>query len=134
MSGLVLKLSCVDAHGIVARVSNYIADFGGNLHELNQFSDRDQGKFFARFEIETPNLSVDTQTFIDGFREIGDSLNAEWHFRELPYKMKTALLVTKTDHCLNEILAKTEIGEIPIEITSIIGNRDHCEHLSLIHI
>jgi len=130
MSGLILKLSCADAHGIVARISSYISDFGGNLHELNQFSDRDEGKFFARFEIETPNLQVDTQTFIDGFKVIGDSLNADWHFRELPYKMKTALLVTKTDHCLNEILAKSEIGELPIEITSIIGNRDYCEHIA----
>ena len=130
MAGLILKLSCADAHGIVARISNYIADFQGNLQELNQFSDQDQGKFFARFEIDTTNLSVDIRTFKEGFAAIGESLKADWHFRELPYKMKTALLVTKTEHCLNEILAKTEIGELPIEITSIIGNRDHCEHIA----
>ncbi len=37
--------------------------------------------------------------------------------------MKTAVLVTKTDHCLNEILWRAELDELPIEITSIIGNR-----------
>ncbi len=130
MAGLILKLSCADAHGIVARISNYIADFQGNLRELNQFSDQEQGKFFARFEIETENLAVPVEDFISNFNEIGDSLKAEWHFRELPYKMKTAILVTKTDHCLNELLAKAEIGELPIEITSIIANRSSCEHIA----
>jgi formyltetrahydrofolate deformylase len=40
--------------------------------------------------------------------------------------MKTAVLVTKTDHCLNEILWRAELDELPIEITSIIGNRPNC--------
>jgi len=40
--------------------------------------------------------------------------------------MRTAVLVTSTDHCLNEILWRTKLGEMPIEITSIIGNRETC--------
>ena len=40
--------------------------------------------------------------------------------------MRTAVLVTKTDHCLQEILWRTGLGELPVEITSIIGNRPHC--------
>ena len=44
--------------------------------------------------------------------------------------MRTAVLVTKTDHCLNEILWRTKLGEMPIEITSIIGNRDTCKSIA----
>ena len=40
--------------------------------------------------------------------------------------MRTAVLVTKTDHCLNEILWRAQLGELPVEITSIIGNREDC--------
>jgi formyltetrahydrofolate deformylase len=90
--------------------------------EFNQFSDQ-LGRFFARLEIETSDLDVDVQDFIDGFGTLGRSLQANWHFRRLPYRMRTAVLVTKTDHCLNEILWRTELGELPVEITSIIGNR-----------
>ena len=44
--------------------------------------------------------------------------------------MRTAVLVTKTDHCLNEILWRAELDELPIEITSIIGNRDNCRGIA----
>ena len=39
-------------------------------------------------------------------------------------------LVTKTDHCLNEILWRTKLGEMPIKITSVIGNRDNCQKIA----
>lgn len=61
---------------------------------------------------------------------MGRSLRADWHFRVLPYRMRTAVLVTKTDHCLNEILWRAQMGELPVEITSIIGNRTHCKELA----
>ncbi len=124
--GLILKLSCFDQPGIVAKIANYVAGHRGNLVEFAQFSDQLGGKFFARLEIETTNLDVEVQDFIDGFGTLGRSLQANWHFRKLPYRMKTAVLVTKTDHCLNEILWRAELDELPIEITSIIGNRGNC--------
>ncbi|MES2476642.1 MAG: formyltetrahydrofolate deformylase [Verrucomicrobiota bacterium] len=128
--GLILKLSCHDQPGIVAKVAGYVAGHRGNLIEFAQFSDQLGGKFFARLEIETSGLDVDVQDFIDGFGTLGRSLQADWHFRRLPYRMKTAVLVTRTDHCLNEILWRTELDELPIEITSIIGNRPDCRAIA----
>ena len=124
--GLILKLSCPDQPGIVAKIANYAAGHRGNLVEFAQFSDQLGGKFFARLEIETSDLDVDVHDFISGFGTLGRSLQATWHFRKLPYKMRAAVLVTKTDHCLNEIIWRTELGELPVEITSIIGNRENC--------
>ncbi|MFY7817299.1 MAG: formyltetrahydrofolate deformylase [Akkermansiaceae bacterium] len=128
--GLILKLNCPDQPGIVAKVASYVASSSGNLVELAQFSDSLGGKFFARLEIDTRGLSGSLQEFIDGFGELGRSLQAEWHFRALPYRMRTAVLVTKTDHCLHEILWRAQMGELPVEITSIIGNRKDCRDVA----
>jgi formyltetrahydrofolate deformylase len=128
--GLILKLSSPDQPGIVARIASYVASHRGNLIEFSQFSDRLGGKFFARLEIDTTDLDVDVADFTNGFGTLGRSLQASWHFRTLPYKMRTAVLVTKTDHCLNEIIWRTELNELPVEITSIIGNREHCRPLA----
>lgn len=125
-AGLILKLTCPDQPGIVAKVATYVAGHRGNLVEFAQFSDKLGGKFFARLEIETSELDVDTEDFIDGFGTLGRSLKAEWHFRRLPFRMRTAVLVTKTDHCLQEVLWRAELHELPVEITSVIGNRDVC--------
>lgn len=125
-AGLILKLSCPDQPGIVAKVATYVAGHRGNLVEFAQFSDKLGGKFFARLEIETSELDVDTEDFIEGFGTLGRSLKADWHFRRLPFRMRTAVLVTKTDHCLQEVLWRAELNELPVEITSVIGNRDVC--------
>ena len=128
--GLILKLNCPDQQGIVAKIASYVAGNAGNLVEFAQFSDALGGKFFARLEIDTRALEVDIEDFVEGFGTLGRSLRAEWHFRTLPYRMRTAVLVTKTDHCLNEILWRAEMGELPVEITSIIGNRTDCQEVA----
>lgn len=128
--GLILKLNCPDQQGIVAKVASYVAGHQGNLVEFAQFSDSLGGKFFARLEIDTGSIDVELNDFIEGFGTLGRSLRAQWHFRALPYRMRTAVLVTKTDHCLNEILWRAQMGELPVEITSIIGNRDYCQGMA----
>lgn len=130
IDGLILKLSCSDKPGVVAKIARYASEFDANLIEFNQFSDSERDKFFARLQIDTSKLQVPIEDFIAGFEVLGKSLDADWHFRRLPYKMRTAVLVTRTDHCLNEILWRTKLGEMPVEITSIIGNRKDCHEIA----
>jgi len=125
-SGLILKIDCPDRSGIVAKLASYASLHGGNLIEFSQFTDTRGGRFFARLEIDTADLDVEEDDFIAGFGTLGRGLDARWHFRKLPYRMRTAVMVTATDHCLNEVLWRTQLGELPVEITSIIGNRDTC--------
>ena len=75
-------------------------------------------------------MTVGVEDFIAGFEVMGKEVGGKWHFRRLPYKMRTAVLVTKTDHCLNEILWRTRLGEMPIEVTSVIANREDCRELA----
>lgn len=128
--GLILKISCPDKPGLVARIASHASEFKANLVEFTQFIDRDSGTFFARLEIDTGSLEIAVDDFIASFEVLGRAIQAEWHFRRLPYKMRTAVLVTKTDHCLNEVLWRTGLGEMPIEITSVIGNRDDCREIA----
>ena len=128
--GLILKLKCPDKPGLVARIASYASEYRANLVELDQFSDREEKKFFARFEFDLSELAVSLNDFKAGFEILGRALEAEWHFRERPYRMKTAILVTSTDHCLNEILWRTKIKELPIEVTSVIGNRETCRSIA----
>lgn len=129
-SGLILKLSSPDQPGIVAKIASFVAAHRGNLIEFSQFSDQIGKKFFARLEIDTTGLDIDIEDFKSGFAPLARELHANWHFRNLPYRMRTAVLVTKTDHCLNEIIWRAELNELPIEITSVIGNRATCHAIA----
>ena len=100
--GLILKLSCPDKPGLVARIASYASEYQANLIEFNQFTDRDRNTFYARLEIDTSKLEISQEDFMAGFSVLGKSLDADWHFRRLPYRMRTAVLVTRTDHCLTK--------------------------------
>ena len=128
--GLILKITCPDKPGLVAKIASHASESQANVVEFTQFADGDGGKFYARLEIDTESLIVSVDAFIESFEKLGKEIEADWHFRRLPYRMKTAVLVTKTDHCLNEILWRTGLGEMPIEITSIIGNREDCREIA----
>lgn len=128
--GLILKLSCPDQSGLVARIAGHVSEYQANLVEFNQFIERARKIFFARLEIDTGGLEVPVDDFIASFEVLGRAIQAQWHFRRLPYTMKTAVLVTKTDHCLNEILWRAKLQELPIEITSVIGNRSDCREIA----
>ena len=128
--GLILKVSCPDKPGLVARIANHASEYRANLAEFTQFIDRDRGTFYARLEIDTRSLEIPVDEFVASFEVLGRAIQADWHFRGLPYRMRTAVLVTKTDHCLNEILWRTGLGEMPIEITSVIGNREDCREIA----
>jgi len=65
----------------------------------------------------------------EGFAVLAKSISAEWHFRRLPHKTRTAILVTKTSHCLNDLIWRAQNGELPIEITSVIGNQRACQEV-----
>ncbi len=123
---LVLKLSCPDRPGIVAKIANYVASHGGNLLEFNQFTNAVDAKFFARIEVDTDALDVPPESFVRGFEVLAESLQANWNSRQFPALLPTAILVTKTTHCLNELLWRVAEGDIPLRITSVIGNRTDC--------
>ena len=74
--GLILKIDCPDRPGLVARIAGYVSDHQGNLVEFNQFTDTANERFFARLEIDTSGLDVETDDFVGGFGTLGRALEA----------------------------------------------------------
>ena len=84
--GLILKIDCPDRAGLVAKIAGYVSEHEANLVEFNQFTDAVRSRFFARLEIDTSGLKVETDEFVRGFGTLGRLLEAQWHFRRLPYR------------------------------------------------
>jgi formyltetrahydrofolate deformylase len=125
----ILTLSCPDRPGIVARVSTYLFEVGGNILEAHQFDDIETGRFFMRVV-----FAADSARFAEikaGFAAIAEEFGMSWRLRQRGEKRKVMLLASKFDHCLADLLYRWRIGEIPMEITGIVSNhaRDTYHHL-----
>jgi len=116
----ILTLSCTDRPGITARVTGYLYENGGNILEAQQFNDEAGGLFFMRVEF-APG-TADADALRAGFAAIADEYGMTWQMRGRESRRKVALLVSKFDHCLGDLLYRNRIGELNMDVVAIIGN------------
>ncbi|MFK0569738.1 formyltetrahydrofolate deformylase [Endozoicomonas sp.] len=119
-----LLVSCPDATGIVATVSDFIARNGGWIVEANHHSDPVTGRFHMRNEIKAESLPFSVDEFKDRFFPIADKLNLDWRITDSGIAPKVALLASKEAHCLSDLLYRWRSGDLKIEIPCVISNHE----------
>lgn len=119
-----LKLSCPDQVGLLARISGWIAERGGNLVAVHQFTDSEARWFFTRMEIDSSTLRDELPQLRDAFRPLAEKLGAEWTLRSAETRLRVVLMVSKLGHCLADLLWRWRAGELAFEIPCVIGNHE----------
>jgi formyltetrahydrofolate deformylase len=116
----ILTLSCRDTPGITARVTGYLFEKGGSILEAQQFNDQDEGSFFLRVEYDPG--STDPADYAAGFGAVAADYGMQWRMSAKAARRKVLLLVSKFDHCLGDLLYRSRIGELAMDVVGIIGN------------
>jgi len=124
MHTTLLKVSCPDRVGLLARIANFVAEQGGNLKEVHQFTDPVEGWFFARLEIETHTLRCDVGSLRSAFTPLASELQAEWSVRSAETRPKVVLMVSKLGHCLADLLWRWRSGELGFDVPCVISNHE----------
>jgi formyltetrahydrofolate deformylase len=118
----ILTLSCANKPGIVAKVSTALFDGGFNILDAQQFDDTLTGSFFMRVEFNAANAEADIEALRKGFAALADSLEMTWSMRPADRKKRVALMVSKFDHCLADLLYRWRSGELPMDPVAILAN------------
>jgi formyltetrahydrofolate deformylase len=117
-----LTLSCPDRPGLVAAVSSFLANNGCNILESQQFNDVDDRQFFMRVKFEMLPSAPDAATLRTAFSGIGAAQQMNWQIRDCDAPRKVLLMVSKFDHCLEDLLYKVRVGELKMEVVAIASN------------
>ncbi|MGF1634081.1 MAG: formyltetrahydrofolate deformylase [Phycisphaerae bacterium] len=123
-----LLIWCPDRRGIIAAVTSFLARHGANILDADQHTDADDGSFFMRLEFEG---RVDLDAV--GWPALAGEYGMEWKLAEAGRKKRMAVLVSKQDHCLQDLLWRTSIGEWHAEIACVISNHPDCGALVATH-
>jgi formyltetrahydrofolate deformylase len=118
----VLTLSCPDRPGIVSAVSTFLAHNGQNILDAQQFGDIETGHFFMRVVFTAADLAVELSALQTGFGAIAERFGMAWQMRDRAARRRVMLLVSKSDHCLVDILYRWRTGELPMTPTAIVSN------------
>lgn len=124
-----LLVTCPDRPGIVAAISNFLYNHGANITALDQHStDPEGGTFFMRMEFTTPHLDLSQPVLERSFQEaVADRFDMDWwiHYTAEPKQM--AIMVSKYDHAMLEVLWRWSRDELPAEVTRVISNHPDLE-------
>ncbi|WP_460218400.1 formyltetrahydrofolate deformylase [Psychroserpens sp. MEBiC05023] len=121
MKKITIQIHCKDQSGIIASVTSFIAQNDGNIVYIDQHVDREQDIFFMRIESEFKSFVMNT--FTTNFQEhLVERFHMKWRIYNAEDKLKTAIFVSKYDHCLYDILGRYNSGELHCEIPFILSN------------
>ena len=122
----VLSLGCPDTTGIVARISTFLTDVGGWIVEAAYHADADTGWFFTRQAVRASSVSMSIDELRERFKAVAAEIGpeTEWTLHDSGAPKKIVLLVSKEGHCLHDLLAAPRGGELPAEISAVIGNHE----------
>ncbi|CAM4124084.1 formyltetrahydrofolate deformylase [Kibdelosporangium persicum] len=118
----VITFGCPDRTGIVARISQFLADAGGWIVEAAYHTDQDTGWFFTRQEVLAGSLPFGMDALRAQFAEVAAELGGEWTVTDTGERRRVVILVSKEGHCLYDLLGRVASGELDIDIPAVIGN------------
>ena len=119
-----LLIGCADRPGIVAGVSGFLFERGANVVSSHQYSsDPIGGRFFLRTEFFLEGLVDRAQAFREEFEhEVAGRFGMDWEIRWWGERRRIAILVSRYDHCLVDLLWRWRRGELDAEIVAVISN------------
>ncbi|MEU6413871.1 formyltetrahydrofolate deformylase [Microbispora sp. NPDC046933] len=115
----VLTLSCPDRPGVVAAVSGLLAGKGCNIIESQQFGDPVEQRFFMRVQFSS---GCSTDELRAAFASLAPEFAMELQLFDLAVRTRALVLVSRFDHCLNDLLYRVRSGLLPIEIVGVVSN------------
>ncbi len=118
-----LLIHCDDQPGLVASITQFIHAHKGNILDLDQHTDKDHKKFFMRVAWETDAFTLPQADIGPRFQaEVAEPFAMQWQLSFSEQRPRMAVFVSKMFHCLYDILAQHQAGELQVEIPLIVSN------------
>jgi len=124
-----LLITCPDKPGIVSAVSSFLYNHGANITDLDQHATAPEGgTYFMRLEFQTPHLDLSRNVLAKTFGDaVATRYNMDWRISYAADLKKMAILVSKYDHAMLELLWRWSRGGLPCDIACVISNHPDLE-------
>jgi formyltetrahydrofolate deformylase len=124
-----LLLACPDRPGLIARVSGFLAESGLNIVDVDQHSSA-EGRFFMRMVFDRVPDAERENLELRFAREIGEPFEMDYEFHQTVQVKRVAIMVSREDHCLSDLLWRWRNGDLGGELAMIVSNHpDHADQV-----
>jgi formyltetrahydrofolate deformylase len=122
-----LLVSCPDQKGIVAALAQLLYGHGANILDADQHTDAAAGVFFQRIRFDLSELRTDRTALEQAIREVAQRLRMDWRLAYAGTPKRVAIFVSRTDHCLYDLLLRHRAGELACDVPLVVSNHSALE-------
>ena len=127
----ILTATCDSRMGTVAAVSGFLASRQCYITAMQQFDDVLSGRFFLRTTFfGEPGRTPDLAGLRAGFTEVAAREQMEWTMHDASQRTRVLIMVSKFDHCLDDLLYRHRTGELAMDITAVVSNHPDLKPLA----
>ncbi|MGB7589231.1 MAG: formyltetrahydrofolate deformylase [Solirubrobacterales bacterium] len=125
-----MLLACPDRPGLIAAVSGFLADAGLNIIDADQHSSG-EGRLFMRMVFDSAPAGEREELYQRFEDEVANPLEMEHRFAESSERKRLAIMVSREDHCLSDLLWRWRSGELGADIAAVVSNHaDHADQVT----
>ena len=122
-----LLLHCPDTKGIVYEVSRFIFSRGGNIIDAQQHREEIDNRFFMRVHFDASEMGMPPEKLREELHELAEQFEMVYRLDFSHERRKLAILVSKYDHCLYDLLLRGRYGELAADVAIVVSNHGDLE-------
>jgi formyltetrahydrofolate deformylase len=130
-----LLVSCRDRTGLVAALSDFVFRHNGNILDADQHAERESNQFFMRLAWDLSRFELDRDTTRKALEVLAKRFELTWDLAVDDRRPRVAVFVSKSAHCLYDLLLTQQLGELGGDIVAVISNHDTladvCRHFDV---
>ena len=134
-STAILLISCPDQRGIVARLSGFVFERGGNIVDSDHHSDLQAGRFLGRIEWEDESSPEERAQLRRDLEVVAGPMGGSWQLHFSDVVPRIAIWCSRQEHCLLDLVWRHQAGELGAELAFVLSNhellRRHVEPLGI---
>jgi formyltetrahydrofolate deformylase len=119
-----LLVSCGDRTGLVAALSEFVFDYGGNILDADQHAEAETGLFFMRLVWDTTGFKLDRDGISAALGQLGKRFELTWEITYSDVRPRVAVFASKQPHCLYDLLLAHQLGELGGDLVLVVSNHD----------
>ncbi|MDB3868538.1 formyltetrahydrofolate deformylase [Candidatus Marinimicrobia bacterium] len=126
---MIFHLTCLDQQGIIAQFTQLLFQHYVNVFSLEQHVEPEEGLFFMRIHTDLRNMTISSDALIDHLNDIANKLSGNLIIHNPLNPLNMAILCTKEQAHVSDLLMKYKSGELNCKISMVISNHDDLRDL-----
>ncbi|SAL80713.1 formyltetrahydrofolate deformylase [Caballeronia arvi] len=121
----VLTVTSRGALGLVGAIGGFLAERYCDITEMSQYDDLDADRYFSRVVFRARGEQPQTlQSLREAFERIARKFEMQCSIQTQAYRPRVLIMVSKADHCLEDLLYRVRTGDLRMDVSAIVSNHD----------